>query len=480
MRSLAACVVIVAVTISMAVHAEAEQYFYGEPSRLPAQSPVPHYGSHYGPHDGYGGPAYHYHQQVAGQTQVANPPSVNPPPAVPEAYPAEQVAPLTGEVTTNQAFGTGVAGYGVAGVCAGGMDDTLYSRGPVIHGWFVGASGLVMGYDADDHTRLSYDNTLGGQYSVLDTKDASMDFAGGFEVRVGKYFNCGSCAVELLYWGIYPSSHSLTTTGGTPDNLRSYLDYQWVSNPTGSQTGDYYTVDSSAHRLQRDWQFHNAELNLMSFGFCCGGCDPCCHGCDDFGPYTPWWKRLCHFKPHGFMTTVGVGLRYFRFDDYLGFSASESGLGSPYIYDDARQLDHKIDIENNLFGMQLNGAIDYQLGCRLKVRAASKFGVYGNHVTQHQLISNSNGYYTYGGSDYNHWSKKDDIAFIGELDLGVNYQISCCWNVSVGYRAVVAAGVALAPGQIPQDVRDISDVRYIETNNSLLLHGGYAGFEFNF
>ena len=465
-------VAVAALTISITLNARADQRYYGSPSLLPSDRPIPQYG--------YDGPTSPYHQQVVGQAQATVPQATTPQPEVVEAFPVQQGAPLHGEPANEQAFGTGVAGYGIEGECAGDIDYSLYTRGPVSHGWFVGVSGLVMDYDADSHTRLSYDNTLGGQYSVLDTKDASMKYSGGFEVRLGKYFNCGSCAVELLYWGIYPSSESLTTTGGSSDNMRSYVDYQWVSNPSGTETGDYYTVGSSAHRLQRDWQFHNAELNLMSFCFCCGGCDPCCDACDDGYACIPWWKRLCHFRPHGFMTTVGVGLRYFRFNDYLGFSASQPGLNTPYIYDDSRQLDHKVDVENNLYGIQLNGAIDYQLGCRLKLRAASKFGLYGNQATQHQRISNSNGYYTYGGNDYNYWSKKNDVAFIGELDLGVNYQISCCWNVSVGYRGVVAAGVALAPNQLPQDVRDISDVRYLETNNSLLLHGGYAGVEFNF
>ena len=415
---------------------------------------------------------------MGGQAQVPAPQPAVPQGKVPQAYPTSPAVPVNPAPAPASAYGTGVTGYGARPACDGAVDFSLYKRQrrAASHGWFVGASGLIMDYDADSHTRLSYDDSVGARYSVMDTKDASMQYSGGFEVRAGKYFNCGTCAVELLYWGIYPSSASRITTG----NLRSYMDYQWVMNPTGSQNGNYYAVGSSAHRLQRDWQFHNVELNLMSFCMRGGGCDSCCQEPGGCLGHTPWWNPMCLIKSHCFRTTFGVGLRYFRFDDYLEFSASESGMSMPYIYDDERQLDHEIDIENNLYGVQLNGAIDYQLSCRLKFRAASKFGVYGNHVSQHQRISNTLGYFTYDGNDYNFWSNKTDLAFIGELDLGLNYQINCCWNVSIGYRGVAAAGVALAPNQLPQDVRDLSDVRYIETNNSLLLHGGYAGFECNF
>jgi hypothetical protein len=67
------------------------------------------------------------------------------------------------------------------------------------------------------------------------------------------------------------------------------------------------------------------------------------------------------------------------------------------------------------------------------------------------------------------------------MNFGLGYQISSCWRFGAGYRVVAASGVALAPNQIVTDTFiDIPGVQRVDSNGSLLLHGGYANLEFRF
>ena len=75
----------------------------------------------------------------------------------------------------------------------------------------------------------------------------------------------------------------------------------------------------------------------------------------------------------------------------------------------------------------------------------------------------------------------EDVAFLGDLFAGVSYDLTQCWRITCGYRATVASGVALATSQIPRDA-EFANMVYsptLDSNDSLVLHGGYAGLEFN-
>jgi hypothetical protein len=77
-------------------------------------------------------------------------------------------------------------------------------------------------------------------------------------------------------------------------------------------------------------------------------------------------------------------------------------------------------------------------------------------------------------------SSEDDVAFLAQLDVGVEYQINCRWRAFAGYRAVAVTGVALTDSQIPQIVIDAPEWQDVDTNGSLILHGGFAGLECRF
>lgn len=151
----------------------------------------------------------------------------------------------------------------------------------------------------------------------------------------------------------------------------------------------------------------------------------------------------------------------------------------------ANDLYYDIDVDNNLVGFQLGGDVRYCLTPRWSIVSASRFGIYGNSITHRQQIYGSAGDVmpnagAYTGQPYNLSSSKTDVAFLGQLDLGLQYAINCRWNLGFGYRVLSVTGVALAPEQIPYDFSDYQDANYVDSNSGLILHGAYMRLQYNF
>ena len=129
----------------------------------------------------------------------------------------------------------------------------------------------------------------------------------------------------------------------------------------------------------------------------------------------------------------------------------------------------------------MGSRMNYRIGCGLSVNGGANFGVYNNHVTQLQRIRGGNGfaYDVANNEDYYIESSDDDLAFLGDLSLGLAYDIGCSWRVTGGYRLLAASGIANSTNQIPRD-RDFyiyDTVRGIDSHDSLILHGAYFGVE---
>ena len=84
------------------------------------------------------------------------------------------------------------------------------------------------------------------------------------------------------------------------------------------------------------------------------------------------------------------------------------------------------------------------------------------------------------GRYYEVQTSKGDVAVLGELNVGLSYNISCRWIATAGYRVVGIAGVGLPTNQIWPDLRGINDVEIVDSNGSLILHGGYVGLAYAF
>jgi hypothetical protein len=251
---------------------------------------------------------------------------------------------------------------------------------------------------------------------------------------------------------------------------------------------DWYD-GASEHRIIRSSEVHNVEINLLGFGIgcasraglscpnpCATGCAPCnaCVG----GPTGMYVPAACS----RLSLTWLAGFRYFRFEDNLEYAASEGNMTF-----DANDLYYNNNVSNDLFGFQIGGFGNYCLTNCISVYSGMKFGVFGNHMEYDTSIGTGAGTYAvidstnaYDGMPYNYMVSDNDVALIGEWDLGMGYRVNQCWSVRAGYRVLAASGVATAVGQIPYDYVNVGHLTDINNNDALILHGAYVGLQYNF
>ncbi|MCA9120870.1 MAG: BBP7 family outer membrane beta-barrel protein [Planctomycetaceae bacterium] len=362
-----------------------------------------------------------------------------------------------------------VPGYGFDAYSYGGGSCDVWPGGyaaiqaqPAIRNWFGSFGAIVMTRDRGDHYTFSY-GTGNEADQRTDTRNASMNWSVGYEIRFGRYFNCQRNAIEAVYWNLNPTSASTqTVSANVLGNLNAILN--WDSLTYGGNTADIYVNvapgDDGIHHLTRAYSFQNLELNLWQF---CGSCSADKCGC----------SRLRH---NWFM-----GVRYFRFDEGLLFA---SDANDTQITHENDEIFYNIDIENHLFGFQVGNEAQYCVSNRLSADFGIKLGIFSNQINHISEIGGNLGIATINngpflGEEYYVSSSKNDVAFLGEMNLGVRYCFNCNWTGTVGYRALAITGVALASDQIYPDLRGINDVANIDSSRGLILHGGYAGLEYN-
>ncbi len=160
-----------------------------------------------------------------------------------------------------------------------------FARGSVFTGmpvgskpYFGGGSVLLFHRVDDDNVNLTYNVNTGAD--VLGTRDARFGLMPGFEVFLGRYFNCGRNAFTASYWGLFPEDEMATVTNAGGADLRSRYMFTGVTMPAFGTYGqapvyDWYDSDpannttSIAQRIDRSSEYHNIEGNLL--GFMTGG-----------------------------------------------------------------------------------------------------------------------------------------------------------------------------------------------------------------
>lgn len=315
--------------------------------------------------------------------------------------------------------------------------------------WVVGVNALIFARDYEDDKGLSYN--AGGEY--LYSTDADLETFGGIETVLSRR-NCSGSGWEARYWGLYPQSASnmINNMPGTVLAGLQNLDFA----PTMTSVLDVYNA-ADWHRVTRDNSINNLELNLLRNGGCFTG----------FGCRNAFYELL-------------GGFRWFQFDEYFAYSAINTAAPWP------SQLDYAINTRNTLLGFQLGGRTEWCVTDRLRLTTGLRGGLFNNRISHTSRIADTLGNAAtimggpFNGTAYDFSSTKDDIAFLGELDTGFVYQISSRFRLNFGYRLIAVNGVALAPNQFPYNFTDARDIERIDSNGSLLLHGGYAGAQFCF
>jgi len=335
--------------------------------------------------------------------------------------------------------------------------------------WYVGAGWLYLRRDRGDAQALSFDGVDVNNIRMT-TRPCNCEWESGFEFTLGRCICC-DMAIEATYWGVNAldgSDQQIATAQGS-GTLDTLLDFGALTL-NGVPVGDLYNTTTGSHLLVRDSRFHNVEINLIheicGDGVCQSGrglWSDCGNGCGVGGQGGGHGCVDCH----DWSCTWLLGVRYFQYYDNLMYATSDDNTTFDF---DANEAYYGVSVYNHLIGAQIGARLDYNLGSAVSLFAAPKIGLYGNHITHDSRLN------TLGGEAFNIHSSKNDVAFLAQLDLGVDFWLTNCWKLYGGYRAVAVSGVANAEEQMSQVV-SLSDIANIDSSGEVILHGVFAGLE---
>ena len=283
------------------------------------------------------------------------------------------------------------------------LDDYYRCACPPV--WYVEADALLLNRTRSREIKLTEDQNQShpvppwGQRRALLTTDAlDFDYEWGPRLVLGRWLD--ECRrVEVLYYGLQHSrtdaSLDSTAEEGFPPNLRTPFDTNYASDFDGANHVDVNYVS----------ELHNVEANY----FCDRGC----------------------------LLTPLIGFRYVNLNEQFNLWSTDThdGIDETGLY--------RIDTDNSLVGGQIGAALNRQFSDQFCWNFSVKAGAFANFAHEHtwmfdhddhSLITTRNG--------------EDDgtaFAFVGEIELGVVYQLTQCMAVSAGYQVTWVEGVALAP-----------------------------------
>ena len=247
---------------------------------------------------------------------------------------------------------------------------------------------------------------------------------------------------ELIYWGL---SDEVRSTFDNPDffSIGQFEDLN-LDGDTVFRTFNNATSIS----VFRDFDINNFEANLLRNG----------------GNYTTRHGKSGNFELLG-------GFRLFQFDESLRIIGNTP----------TRSTEYRSEADNFLLGGQLGARNEICLGKRLRFTSGVNVGVFNNRSETRQQIFNQDGVKATiasgpdAGKDFYFEDTQDDVAILGELKIGLAYQLTDSWRYHVGYQVLGVGGLALAADQVPLNATDAGLLSRSRTNQSLLLQGLYFG-----
>ena len=304
-----------------------------------------------------------------------------------------------------------------------------------------GVFGVILRRNYEDPVRIG---AAGGR-DIFSDDIQNGDVSGvGASLASRKADGSGS---ELIYWGL---SDEVRETFDNPNffSIGQFEDLNLDGN-TVFQTFNNATSIS----VFRDFEINNFEANLLRNG----------------GNYTTRSGKSGNFELLG-------GFRLFQFDESLRIIGNgTTSLGRP------GTTEYRSEADNFLLGGQMGARNEICLGKRLRFTSGVNVGVFNNRSETRQqifdqdLVKATIASGVNAGEDFYFEDTQDDVAIMGELKVGLAYQISDSWRYHVGYQVLGVGGVALAADQIPVNATDAGLLSRSRTNQSLLLQGLYFG-----
>ena len=320
----------------------------------------------------------------------------------------------------------------------------------------IGARGLIFTRNYENSRQYSFNNAGDSIYS----NDADHNTLGGFEGFITSRGSKGS-GWEARYLGVFPGTATAEIQGSpiyATTTLSGLQNVFHADAPPGVGASAFEVFNfGERHTITRNTDIDSVEINFLRNGGC----------------YTNRHGSSSRFEVLG-------GFRWFQFDEDLRYDSFTSLAGYP------SQYSYNIGTQNTLLGVQIGARSETCLTKRLSFATGTKFGLFNNRSRVRQSIFDNTGVFSTLnagpdiGRDYNFNDQDNSFAVLGELDLGLIYQISCRLRLNFGYRAIGVSGVALAGDQVPFNFASVREISEVDNSGSLILHGGYAGFEMSF
>jgi hypothetical protein len=323
--------------------------------------------------------------------------------------------------------------------------------------WYASAAAIMFTRDQGNRVWTTFEED-NNPNQLMNTNDAKLGWEPGYEIKFGRRFCCGIWAIEASVWRIdgFTAEHSQlpVTAGGHVSTPLAVDELDFGTAGTGQDFFD----GAEEHRLRRRNEFNNVEINFIR-------------------------NRMADGWSDAFDLSGSFGFRYFQFYEDLRFTSLRQGGSWSNLVDQANIEDR---IRNNFFALQFGLDGRYNLGYNLHLFASPKIGLGVNHIENRFDPYRGDGLRATPSASshvvgsYPTTGKSDGFSFLGQIDVGVDWQFHPQWKAFVGYRMITMTGVGLADHQIPMYLVDIPEERTVHNNGSLLLHGGFAGLEFNF
>jgi hypothetical protein len=216
---------------------------------------------------------------------------------------------------------------------------------------------------------------------------------------------CPDILIEGVYMGLQEWESRATLVSPVGDLLSPYSNFG--NFPPGITPGVFNSEFANLATISYSSRFNSAEMNIW--------CRLPQSGCgSEF-----WFLQ---------------GVRYFQQREHLDYSTNR-------VLPPASTSNTNVNTENDLVGYQLGLRWSACITGCLHLDMEVKSGVYLVNARQDTLTNAT----VAGGATVLEQSRKDDVAFIGEGDLTLVYDI-CPWlSIGGGYRVLDVFGVALAP-----------------------------------
>ncbi len=266
-----------------------------------------------------------------------------------------------------------------------------------------------------DNRSINQPVVLSDTSTVIDTRTTDFDTGIGPRVLLGlRTSPCSS-------WSIYYFS-AFDFQGSASATIPGSLSAPGLLGATGI---DWVDADTMATSYWSD--LHNVEINYM-------------HDWNDF--------------------SLLAGFRFVDLEETYNITTISETDTSFY----------NTATHNELYGAQIGGR--YRRCCgRFFWDATGKAGVFGNAAQQSQYLSDLDNSIVYRDSISHH----STIAFVGDVNLSVGFQLTRCLAFRCGYNAMWIGQVALAPDQLDFDISSLGTT--INTGGDVFLQGINIGFE---